>query len=94
MGLKLKALVVVSSGLVLGVCTYAAYRTWKKRQNSADDEGFEDVSKVSTYLNINLSRYNKTDSRLWPYFELVYGVCLVRRIAGKESIGVRFGRIW
>jgi len=56
MGFKLKALVVVSSGLVLGVCTYAAYRTWKKRQNSADDEGFEDVSKASTYLNINLSR--------------------------------------
>jgi hypothetical protein len=47
MGFKLKALVVVSSGLVVGVCTYAAYRTWKKRQNSADDEGFEDVSKVS-----------------------------------------------
>lgn len=49
MGFKLKALVVVSSGLVLGVCTYAAYRTWKKRQNSADDEGFEDVSKVYMY---------------------------------------------
>lgn len=47
MGFKLKALVVVSSGLVLGVCTYAAYRAWKKRQNSADDEGFEDVSKAS-----------------------------------------------
>ncbi|XP_060836658.1 uncharacterized protein LOC132919257 [Rhopalosiphum padi] len=50
MGFKLKALVVVSSGLVLGVCTYAAYRTWKKRQYSADDEGFEDVSKLEESL--------------------------------------------
>jgi len=50
MGFKLKALVVVSSGLVLGVCTYTAYRTWKKRQNSADDEGFEDVSKLEETL--------------------------------------------
>lgn len=95
MGFKLKALVVVSSGLVLGVCTYAAYRTWKKRQNSADDEGFEDVSKASTYLNINISRFNKTDARrCWLNIELVYRVCLVRRIVGKESVGIGFGRIW
>lgn len=56
MGFKLKALVVVSSGLVLGVCTYAAYRTWKKRQSSADDEGFEDVSKASRRIIIILGR--------------------------------------
>lgn len=94
MGFKLKALVVVSSGLVVGVCTYAAYRTWKKRQYSADDEGFEDVSKASIYLNINISCYNKTDTRCWLRIELVYRVCLVRRIVGKESIGIGFGRIW
>lgn len=65
MGFKLKALVVVSSGVVLGVCTYAAYRTWKKRQYSADDEGFEDVSKASsTYLNKNHIRNNRTNDIL------------------------------
>lgn len=55
MGFKLKAFVVVSSGLVLGVCTYAAYRTWKKRLNSADDEGFEDVSKASRFYNFQVN---------------------------------------
>jgi len=64
MGFKLRALVVVSSGVVLGVCTYAAYRTWKKRQYSADDEGFEDVSKASSYLNKNHIRNNRTDDIL------------------------------
>ncbi|VVC35432.1 Small GTPase superfamily, ARF type,Small GTP-binding protein domain,Small GTPase superfamily, ARF/SAR [Cinara cedri] len=50
MGFKLKVFVVISSGVVLSVCTYAAYRIWKKRLNSADDEGFEDVSKLEETL--------------------------------------------
>ncbi|XP_050545045.1 uncharacterized protein LOC126907649 [Daktulosphaira vitifoliae] len=50
MGYKIKALAFVSSSVVLGVCTYTAYRMWRKRQCSADDEGFEDVSKMEETL--------------------------------------------
>lgn len=43
---------IASSGIIASVCTYASYQYWKKRrQSKPEDEGFEEVSKVSWWYD-------------------------------------------
>jgi uncharacterized membrane protein YebE (DUF533 family) len=54
-----KSLVIFGSGIALTACAYAAFRYWKRKDSKSIDEGFEDVSKVSSmkqffgYLNLH-----------------------------------------
>jgi hypothetical protein len=54
-----KSLVIFGSGIALTACAYAAFRYWKRKDLKSIDEGFEDVSKVSSmkeffrYLNLH-----------------------------------------
>jgi hypothetical protein len=54
-----KSLVIFGSGIALTACAVAAFRYWKRKESKSIDEGFEDVSKVSSmkqvfsYLNLH-----------------------------------------
>lgn len=47
-GKIVRSLVIFGSGIALTACAVAAFRYWKRKDLKSIDEGFEDVSKVSS----------------------------------------------
>lgn len=93
MKFNLKGILIVGTSFCAGVCAYAAYRYWRKRQFKSIDEGFEDVSRVSCFNGVKPK--SKCFVYSWRKMQLSECWCLVcKEPARLRSLNCWLNRRW